>query len=114
MGPRVGDEIEFELLDGRFERVAVAALLDRSVLGSTEVAMTTDTATMLGQPDDTRVVIWNINDRAAFDKAIAAAGLDRRADTRVARKLGHTVTLMQTLSSLDTKLKLGQPWYKLD
>jgi hypothetical protein len=112
VGAQAGDEIEFELLDGRFERVTVAAVLDRSVLGSTEVAMTTDTANILGELDDSRVVIWNIDDRDAFDGAIQAAGLERRVDTRVARSWDPPDP-DSTLSSLDTKLKLGQLWYDL-
>ena len=112
VGAQVGDEIEFELLDGRFERLVVAAVLDRSVLGGTEVAMTTDTASVLGQPDDTRVVVWNIGDRDDFDRAIRAAGLDVRIDTKVVRSWDPRDP-DATLGSLDTKLKLGQPWYDL-
>jgi hypothetical protein len=112
VGARVGDEIEFELLDGRFERVTVAAVLDRSLLGGTELAMTSDTANVLGHLDDTRVVIWNIDDRDDFDGAIRASGLDTRVDTRVARSWDPRDP-DATLGSLDTKLKLGQLWYDL-
>lgn len=113
IGAQAGDEVEFDLVDGGLVRLVVGAVLDRSVLGSTEVAMTTDAAALVGYTADTRVVIWGFDNRSVFDAAIQSSGLERRADTKVARSW-DAADPDGTLSTLDTKLRLGQPWYRLE
>ncbi|HUF96586.1 MAG TPA: M15 family metallopeptidase [Ilumatobacter sp.] len=113
IGARAGDELEFDLVDGDLVRLTVGAVLDRSVLGSTEIAMTNETAALVGYAVDTRVVIWGFEDRDIFDAAVHASGLERRIDTKVARSW-DTKDPDGTLGTLATKLLLGQPWYRFE
>jgi hypothetical protein len=111
-GAQVGDQIEFETRAGSVVSLEVAAILPDAILGGAEVVMTTATADRLGEPPDTRVVIWGFDSRAAVDQAIAASGLEQRTSTGVARSWDE-FSPDSTLGTLRMKELLGPPWYQL-
>ena len=111
-GAQAGDVIELETRSGALARVVVTAVAPEKVLGGTEVVLTTDLATRLGETRDMRTIIWGFDDRAAFDAAVAATGLDAPRDTKVSRSwdLRNPDSVLDTL---DLKRQLGIPWYRV-
>lgn len=111
-GALVGDQIEIETRSGAVVPLEVAAILPDSILGGAEVVMTTATADRLGEPPDTRAVIWGFDSREAVDQAIEASGLEQRTNTGVARSWDE-FSPDSTLGTLRMKELLGPPWYQL-
>jgi hypothetical protein len=111
-GALVGDEIEIETRSGSVVALDVAAILPDSILGGAELVMTTTTADRLGEPPDTRAVIWGFDSRDAVDQAIAGSGLEQRSDTGVARSWDD-FDPDSTIGTLRIKELLGPPWYQL-
>ena len=111
-GAQVGDQIEIETRSGSVVALEVAAILPDSILGGAELVMTTATADRLGEPPDTRAVIWGFDSRERVDQAIAASGLEQRTSTGVARSWDD-FSPDSTLGTLRIKELLGPPWYQL-
>ena len=54
-------------VDGSVQSFVIAGIEPYAQVGGSDVVMTTDAAARLGAFDDTRMVIWGIDDRAALD-----------------------------------------------
>ncbi len=113
MGAAVGDVVELRTAAGGTLGLTVAGIRPYSQLGWAELAFTTDVANRLGMHEDTRVVIWDIDDREALDRELAAGGVLGRADTKVVRSW-DPVDPDDTISTARTKVALGEPWYRIE
>lgn len=109
-GARVGDVVEMQSASGASVPLTVAGIRPYDQIGWAELVFTYDVAARLGATADTRAVIHDIPDRAAFDAAVSAEGLDTRRDTRVSRSW-ESASPDSTLSTARTKVALGEPWY---
>lgn len=110
-GARVGDVIEMQAADGSPVPLVIADIRPYEQIGSAELVVTTEVADRLGATTDTRVVVHGIDDRAAFDAAVASVGLDTRRDTKVNRSWDPPDP-DDTLSTARAKVALGEPWYR--
>jgi hypothetical protein len=113
MGAEQGDVLELRAVDGSTVSLTVAGIRPRDELGWAELAFTTDVADRLGFTDDTRVVMWGFDDRSGLDAALASAGVLGRRNTRVSRSWDPPDP-DSTLSTADTKVLLGEPWYQVN
>lgn len=111
-GAAAGDVIEIETRTGTVVRVEVAAIVPASILGGSELVMSTSAADRLGEPPDTRAVIWGFDSRAELDAAITASGLEQRSNTGVARSW-DPLEPDSTLGTLSMKERLGPPWFQV-
>jgi len=112
-GASAGDLIEVVTRAGTVVRIEVGAIVPDSILGGAELVITTATADALGEPPDTRAVIWGFDTRDQVEAALAASGLEQRRNTGVARSWDQ-MSPDSTLGTLTVKERLGEPWYQLD
>ncbi len=113
MGARQGDVLDVRAVDGSTVSLTIADIGTAEALGWAELAFTTDVADRLGFTADTRMVMWDFDDRAGLDAALAAAGVLGRSNTLVSRSWDPP-NPDSTLSTIDTKLALGEPWYRVN
>jgi hypothetical protein len=112
-GARVGDVVDVRSPTGASLSLRVGAILPYDQIGWAELVFTTDVADRLGMRDDTRVVMWGFDDRAALDRNLAAEGVLGRRDTRVVRSWDPPDP-DDTISTVRTKVALGEPWYRIE
>ncbi|MDJ0768090.1 MAG: M15 family metallopeptidase [Ilumatobacter sp.] len=111
-GAQVGDVVVMQSRTGSVVPLTVAGIRSYDQIGWAELVFTFDVAERLGATADTRVVVWDIDDRQAFDDAVADVGLLTRRDTKVNRSWDPPDP-DDTLSTARTKVALGEPWYTL-
>lgn len=109
-GAAVGDVIVMQAANGAAVPLTIAGIRSYDQIGWAELVFDYDVAARLGATNDTRAVIYGIDDRQAFDAAIEAEGLVGRRDTRVSRSWDPP-SPDGTLSTARTKVALGEPWY---
>ena len=73
-GARVGDVVEMQSASGSLVPLTIAGIRPYDQIGWAELVFTYDVAARLGATADTRAVIHDIPDRAAFDAHQARAG----------------------------------------
>ena len=112
VGAEQGDTIEVETRLGTLATLTVTAVVPEAWLGGTELVLTTPLADRLGETRSTRSIIWGFTDRARLDAAVTASGIERRADTEVARSWDPPDP-DSVLNTLDIKRQLGTPWYQV-
>lgn len=110
-GAAVGDVIEMQAADGSMLPLTIAGIRPYEQIGWAELVFTFDVAERLGATADTRSVIYGIDDRGEFDRAVADVGLDTRPNTKVNRSWDPPDP-DDTLSTARTKVALGEPWYR--
>jgi D-alanyl-D-alanine carboxypeptidase len=110
-GAAVGDVVVMQAADGSVVPLTIGGIRPYDQLGWAELVFTYDVAVRLGATNDTRAVIYGIDDRVAFDAAVAAEGLATRQDTKVNRSWDPQDP-DDTLSTARTKVALGEPWYR--
>jgi hypothetical protein len=113
MGAQAGDVIELETRAGAVVGLVISAVVPNSVIGGAELLIDIDVADRLGETEDTRTIIFGFDSRQAVDAALAASGLEARANTQVRRSWDATDP-DGTLSTLRVKLLLGEAWYRLE
>jgi hypothetical protein len=106
-GAQAGDRVDLVAADGSVRTMTIAGVLPDDRIGGTELLMTDAAAGSLGITTSTRVVIWGIGSRPAFDAAVAAAGLPGRRETRIIRSWDPP-NPDSTLSTSQTKALLGE------
>jgi D-alanyl-D-alanine carboxypeptidase len=111
-GAQAGDDIDLVAADGSVVTMTIARVAPDAQIGGTELVMTYAAADRLGITTPTRVLIWGIESRAAFDAAVAAHGIPGRRETRVARSWDPP-NPDSTLSTAETKALLGEFAYQL-
>lgn len=111
-GARVGDVLELRSTGGTTISVRVGLVADDAAVGGSEIVIDTSVAERLGFTTDTSAVAWGF-ERDRFEAEITRLGLDRRADTEVARSWDE-VDPDWTLSTARTKVALGEPWYRVE
>jgi len=111
-GAAAGDVIVMQSANGSAVPLTIAAVEPYEQIGGAELVFTYDVAVRLGATNDTRVIIYDL-DRDRIDAAIAAEGLDERANTKVARSW-DAADPDSTLSTARTKLLLGEPVYRFE
>ena len=109
-GAQEGDVIVMQAANGSAVNLRIAGIRPYDQIGWGELVFDFDVATRLGATADTRAVIYGFDDRAAFDDAVVAEGLDGRQDTKVIRSWSPP-NPDSTLSTARTKAALGEPWY---
>jgi hypothetical protein len=111
-GVRVGDRLELRTSSGGTVTLRVGMIAAYDAVGGSELVFDTAVATRLGFTSDTSTVMWGF-DRAALESALAAVGLDGRADTAVSRSW-DLPDPDETISTARTKVALGEPWYRVN
>jgi hypothetical protein len=109
-GARVGDVVELRVLEGPVGAFRIAGIAPHEQLGGSEIVLNTAAIERVGMVDDTRVVVWGIDDRAAAEAAIAALGIENRRDTQV-RRSWEPESPDSTLSTARLKEAIGEAWY---
>lgn len=111
-GARVGDVVHMRGKDGQSVSFPITGVFGPDAIGSAELVFTDDVSRRLGATENTRVVIHDF-DRARFEVALAAEGLDDRPDTRVLRSWDPP-NPDSTLSTMETKVLLSEPLYRFN
>lgn len=109
---QVGDSLTAIASDGRSVEVFVAAIVDDTITGGSEILLSPDVARTLGRTRPTHVVIWNPRSRAALDRALTSVGLIGRFETRV-RRSWDAFDPDLTLGLAATKVALGEFAYRV-
>jgi hypothetical protein len=112
-GAQVGDVVVMQAANGSPVDIQITGIRPYEQIGWAELVFTTDVAAQLGATEDTRVVIFGAEDHALMEQALAAEGLIGRKDTRVSRSW-DLPDPDNTLSTAETKLALGEPWYRFN
>jgi hypothetical protein len=112
-GAQVGDVIVMQAANGAAVSLTIAGIRPYDQIGWGEIVFDYEVATRLGATADTRAVIYDFDDRAAFEAAIQAEGLADRKDTKVSRSWSPP-SPDSILSTARTKVALGEPWYRFD
>jgi hypothetical protein len=74
-GAQVGDVLLFVGYLGAIVPVGIGRIVPDATIGGTEILMSTDTATAIGQNTEARVLIFGQFDRAELDAELAVRGL---------------------------------------
>jgi hypothetical protein len=111
-GAQSGDRIELVAADGSVRTMTIARVAADAQVGGTELVMTYAAADTLGITTATRVVIWGIESRPAFEGALAARAVLGRPETRVVRSWDPP-NPDSTLGTAATKALLGEFAYQL-
>lgn len=111
-GAQVGDRIDLRTTSGGTVTLRIGMIAENDAVGGTELLVDTGVADRLGFSDDTSTVMWGF-DRDAFESAVVAVGLDGRKNTRVERSWDPPDP-DSTISTAETKLALGEPWYRVN
>jgi hypothetical protein len=106
-GARAGDVIELVSVSGGVRSYTIGLVAADSVVGGTEIVISTAQATQLGATDSTRVLIYGISNRQGIEDALAARGLTTDRNVRVSRSWDPR-SPDSTLSLLRTKQRLGE------
>jgi hypothetical protein len=112
MKAQVGDDVELRAMDGSAQAFRVSAIRPYAELGGSELLMTPDGSARLGITEQTRMVVWDIPSRSAFDTAVAQQGLVGRTNTKVSRSW-EPRDPDDTLSTARAKVMMGEPWYRV-
>ena len=113
MSAGVGDTLDLRADNGSTVTVRVGGVFPNDQLGAAELVFITEIADRLGATDDTRVVMWGFQNRTKLDAALAAVGVLGRAGTKVVHSWDPP-NPDGTLSTPDTKVALGEPWYRVN
>jgi D-alanyl-D-alanine carboxypeptidase len=111
-GAQAGDHIDLVAADGSVVTMRIARVAPDEQVGGTELVMTYAAADRLGITTPTRVLIWGIGSRAAFDAALAVHGVTGRRETRILRSWDPP-NPDSTLGTAETKALLGEFAYQL-
>jgi hypothetical protein len=111
-GAQAGDTVELVAAWGSRLRFRVAAVVDDSVLGGTELLMSPDAADRLGIQRLGRIVLWGFSSRSEIDAAMVANGLV--STTIRIRRSWSPADPDDTLGMAATKAKLGEFAYRVN
>ncbi len=106
-----GDVIVMQAANGSAVPLRISGIRPYDQVGGAELVFTTEVAARLGATADTRVVMWGFDDRAGFEAALSTEGVTGRRDTKVNRSW-DLPDPDDTLSTAQTKVALGEPWYR--
>ena len=112
-GAQVGDTIELRAANGATVALRIGSIEPYEQIGFAEFVFTTTVAERLGVTDDTRVVMWGFDDRAALDQALIAEGVSGRANTKVNRSWDPPDP-DDGISTPRIKALVGEPWYRIN
>jgi len=111
-GARAGDTVDLVSSSGRVVRLRVAAVIDDTVTGGTELLISPEAADRLGVARLSRVVMWGFETRAAIDRAMADAGLVSTS-IRI-RRSWDPADPDSGIGMAETKSKLGEFAYRVN
>ena len=112
-GARVGDVIDLVSVSGAIRSFTIGLIAADSVVGGTEIVISTAQADQLGATLPTRVLIYGVSDRQGIEAALAARGLTTDRKVRVSRTWDLR-SPDSTLSLIRTKLLLGEFDYSVN
>jgi len=106
-GAVVGDRVDLMTAGGGTVAFTIGMVAADSAIGSTEILMSTQQASLLGAALDTRVLIYGRFDRSALQTALAQRGLAGNSKVRI-RQSWDAPDPDSTMSMSRTKALLGE------
>ena len=106
-GARTGDVVDLLTISGAVRSFTIGLVASDTVVGGTEIVISTGQADLLGATTPTRVLIYGISNRQSIEDAMVKRGLTTDRNVRVSRSWDLR-SPDSTLSLVRTKQLLGE------